>query len=52
MKSGDVVFEVNAGAGGLESMLFAQEIFQMYQNYFHYKGWQASVISQDGSELG
>lgn len=52
LRSDDVVFEVNAGVGGLESMLFTQEVFQMYLNYFIYKGWQVSVVSQDGSELG
>lgn len=33
-----IVLEIQAGVGGQEAMLFAQEIFQMYSNFISNKG--------------
>nr|XP_015217907.1 PREDICTED: peptide chain release factor 1-like, mitochondrial [Lepisosteus oculatus] len=37
---GDLVLEVTAGVGGQEAMLFAAEIFHMYQNFASFQGWR------------
>ncbi|XP_053384555.1 peptide chain release factor 1-like, mitochondrial [Mercenaria mercenaria] len=39
----DIILEVESGAGGQESMLFAQEVFEMYQNFAQSKGWQFDI---------
>jgi len=46
----DIFLEVECGAGGEESMMFASEILDMYVNYAAYKGWEASLVSIDRSE--
>ena len=38
--------------GGLESTLFANELFEMYQNYAMYKGWSFNVEKTSYSEVG
>lgn len=38
--SANVLFEISAGVGGKEAMLFADELCLMYINYFQYKNWQ------------
>ena len=48
----DIMLEVNAGAGGLEAMLFTDEIFQMYMGYAEYKGWSVENVNSDPSPLG
>lgn len=43
----DVILEVECGAGGMESMMFAYELLTMYQNYAAYRGWRCEVNSMD-----
>lgn len=33
------LFEISAGVGGKEAMLFANELCVLYENYFSYKNW-------------
>lgn len=46
------MFEVSAGVGGQEAMLFARELFDMYCNYITYKNWEMLVGHLDLSDLG
>ncbi|ODM89118.1 Peptide chain release factor 1-like, mitochondrial [Orchesella cincta] len=48
----DVILEVSAGVGGQEAMLFTSELFRMYENYAHYKGWEMDTTNVDTTELG
>ncbi|XP_072906518.1 peptide chain release factor 1-like, mitochondrial isoform X1 [Hemitrygon akajei] len=50
--SNDLILEVTAGVGGQESMLFAAEMFEMYQGYAAYKHWDFDVLDYRRSELG
>jgi peptide chain release factor 1 len=47
-----LIFEVTAGVGGQEAMLFANELYEMYSNYLDFKGWDVEVLSVDKSDLG
>lgn len=47
-----IMFEVQAGVGGQESMLFAREIFNMYENYIKFKKWGHNILEEDFTELG
>lgn len=33
-------------------MLFARELFEMYQSYCEYKGWEVDIASVEKSDLG
>ncbi|XP_041365303.1 peptide chain release factor 1-like, mitochondrial [Gigantopelta aegis] len=48
----DIILEINAGVGGQEAMLFAGEMFDLYQVYSHWKGWSFEIINSDISEQG
>lgn len=48
----DVILEVECGAGGTESMLFAFELLNMYQRYAAFKGWNWDLISLDKGSFG
>lgn len=48
----DIVFEVSAGVGGQEAMLFARELFDMYCNYITHKNWEMQIAHLDLSDLG
>lgn len=48
----DIILEFSAGVGGQEAMLFAKEVFDMYMNYASYKGWSASVVNYDVTDVG
>uniref|UniRef100_A0A914P3B3 Prokaryotic-type class I peptide chain release factors domain-containing protein n=1 Tax=Panagrolaimus davidi TaxID=227884 RepID=A0A914P3B3_9BILA len=39
--------EFAAGAGGVESMIFAEEIFEMYRKHAEYKGWTWLAIQHE-----
>lgn len=52
MTDGSVMLEVTAGAGGQEAMLFARELFEMYEQYANYKDWDVTVASVEKSDLG
>lgn len=45
-------FEVSAGIGGQEAMLFAKELLKMYMNFLEYKRWDFEVLDMDHSDLG
>lgn len=47
-----MVLEVNAGVGGQEAMLFANELFEMYCNFAKYKGWDVQLIEYQPTEIG
>lgn len=47
-----IVLEIKAGVGGQEAMLFAKEIFEMYQNFSNHKGWSFDVAELDVSDIG
>lgn len=48
----EVALEVSAGVGGLEAMLFAAEVFSMYQALCANYGQNFQVITLDQSEAG
>lgn len=52
LTEGMVLLEVTAGSGGTEAMLFASELFQMYESYANYKDWEVSIVSVEKSETG
>lgn len=45
--SSSILFEISAGVGGKEAMLFANELCAMYLNYFQYKNWENSDEESD-----
>lgn len=45
-------FEVKAGVGGQEAMLFAGELFQMYCSFGQFKGWDVEVADCELTEGG
>lgn len=47
-----LIFGLNAGAGGQEAMLFAQELYEMYTNYFDYKGWDYEEFAHETTDIG
>jgi len=40
--------EFEGGAGGQESMIFNNEIFEMYQRFANYRGWRFDVTEFEG----
>ncbi|NP_001040455.1 mitochondrial translational release factor 1 [Bombyx mori] len=52
LTEGGVLLELTAGAGGQEAMLFAKELFNMYQSYAINKGWEVDIASFDLTEIG
>lgn len=52
LSEGGVLLEVTAGAGGQEAMLFARELFDMYESYAKYKGWEVCIVSLEKSDIG
>lgn len=47
-----LIFEVNAGAGGQEAMLFAKELYDMYTNYFDNNNWDYEILAEDLTDIG
>lgn len=43
----DVMFEITAGVGGQEAMLFCSDLFKMYQGYFEYQGFTYQPLDVD-----
>lgn len=43
----NVIFEVSAGVGGKEAMLFVNDILTLYLNYFQYKNWEIKEVESD-----
>ncbi|KAG7310480.1 hypothetical protein JYU34_003263 [Plutella xylostella] len=52
LTEGGVLLEVTSGAGGQEAMLFARELFDLYESYANYKDWQVDVASLEASDIG
>lgn len=44
------LFEITAGVGGKEAMLFTNELFELYYKYFAFKGWQ--IVDLDSDQQG
>uniref|UniRef100_A0A914USD3 Peptide chain release factor domain-containing protein n=1 Tax=Plectus sambesii TaxID=2011161 RepID=A0A914USD3_9BILA len=44
--------EVTCGSGGQESMLFANEIFTLYDSYARFRGWSFGIMQYDTSDMG
>ncbi|XP_057337283.1 peptide chain release factor 1-like, mitochondrial [Microplitis mediator] len=43
----DIIFEITAGVGGQEAMLFAADLLNMYQGYFEYLGFTQQQLDID-----
>lgn len=48
----EVMMEINAGVGGQEAMLFAQEILEMYVGYAEYRRWDRETVLLSSTESG
>jgi peptide chain release factor 1 len=50
----DVIMELSAGVGGLESRIFCSELFEMYRMYSESKNWSFKQVKIDteNTELG
>ncbi|CAG0900358.1 unnamed protein product [Darwinula stevensoni] len=46
------VLEVSAGVGGQEAMIFAGELFQMYERYSAFKNWNWLIVDKASTDLG
>uniref|UniRef100_A0A336LF00 CSON010017 protein n=1 Tax=Culicoides sonorensis TaxID=179676 RepID=A0A336LF00_CULSO len=47
-----LMLEIAAGVGGQEAMLFAGELYEMYNNFCGYKGWDCELLNFDSSDVG
>ncbi|KAH8273845.1 hypothetical protein KR044_002105 [Drosophila immigrans] len=47
-----LIFEVNAGAGGQEAMLFAHELYNMYTRFFVHMGWEYEEFARETTDIG
>lgn len=50
--SRNTIIEIRAGAGGLESALFAADLYRMYTRYAETQGWKIDNMSASPSDLG
>ncbi|MDR2722780.1 MAG: peptide chain release factor 1 [Cellulomonadaceae bacterium] len=48
----DVILDIQAGAGGEESALFAGDLLRMYLRYAESKGWATQIIETTETDLG
>lgn len=46
------IFEIRAGAGGVEASLFAEELARMYMRYLEWKNFKIEVMSKSEAEQG
>lgn len=46
------MLEITAGVGGQEAMIFTQELFEMYNSFSHYRGWQCEVADYCNTDMG
>lgn len=51
-KPKSMILEIQGGAGGDESSLFAAELALMYQNYVESKGWGWNKLDESVSDVG
>jgi peptide chain release factor 1 len=50
--SRNTIFEIRAGAGGMESALFAADLARMYTRYADSKKWKVEILDASPSDLG
>ena len=46
------ILEIRAGTGGDEAALFAGDLYRMYEQYAHYKGWKFEAMSHSSADVG
>lgn len=46
------MLEITAGVGGQEAMIFTQELFEMYNSFVNYRGWQSEVVDYSPTDMG
>lgn len=49
---GSFMVEVQAGVGGQEAMLFARELFEMYEKFLKFKRWPHDILEENVSDTG
>lgn len=47
-----ILLEVQAGVGGQEAMLFASDLFGMYESYIKFKRWDHEFLGEDSTGIG
>jgi len=52
LNDNSTMLEISAGVGGQEAMLFAGELFNMYEAFSLSQGWEVEIIDVLKSELG
>ncbi|XP_021193543.3 peptide chain release factor 1 [Helicoverpa armigera] len=52
LTEGAVLVELKAGEGGHEAMLFARDLYEMYERYAKYKDWDIRMVSVEKSDIG
>jgi peptide chain release factor 1 len=50
--SRNTIVEIRAGAGGLESALFAADLYRMYTRYAEAQRWKVETMDSNSSDLG
>jgi len=50
--SRNTIIEIRAGAGGMESALFAADLYRMYTRYAESRGWKVETLDSSPSDLG
>jgi peptide chain release factor 1 len=50
--SRNTIMEIRAGAGGMESALFAADLYRMYSRYAEGRGWKVEALDASPSDLG
>jgi peptide chain release factor 1 len=50
--SRNTIMEIRAGAGGMESALFAADLYRMYSRYAEGHGWKVEALDASPSDLG
>jgi peptide chain release factor 1 len=50
--SRNTIVEIRAGAGGMESALFAADLYRMYSRYAESQKWRVETMDSSPSELG
>ena len=46
------ILEIRAGTGGDEAALFAGDLYRMYEQYAHFKGWKFEAMSSSAADVG
>lgn len=51
-KTGSIIVEIRAGAGGDEASLFAEDLLRAYSRYAQNKNWQVKILDSSRNEIG